>query len=100
MSKTWRPTRRTVLKSGLATVGAGALAASPFSSALAAFPDRNMKVVVPTREGGGADRNLRAFTAVWKKYLGTNFEPGFFPGASGRSATRSIWANTTPTATA
>jgi tripartite-type tricarboxylate transporter receptor subunit TctC len=48
------------------------------------FPSRNIDVVVPTREGGGADRNLRAFTGVWTKYLKTNFEPGFFPGAAGR----------------
>jgi tripartite-type tricarboxylate transporter receptor subunit TctC len=27
---------------------------------------------------------MRAFNAVWKKYLGTNFEPSFYPGASGR----------------
>jgi putative tricarboxylic transport membrane protein len=43
-----------------------------------------MKVYVPTREGGGADRNLRAFTSIWKKYLKVNFEPSFYPGAAGR----------------
>ena len=63
----------------------GALTALPFGSAFAAgFPERNIKVFVPTREGGGADRNLRAFTGVWKKYLNTNFEPSFYPGAAGR----------------
>ncbi len=66
-------------------MGAGALSILPFQIALAAaFPERNLKVFVPTRAGGGADRNLRAFTGVWKKYLKTNFEPGFYPGAAGR----------------
>lgn len=51
----------------------------------AGFPSETIEVVVPTREGGGADRNLRAVTEVWKKYLeGATFEPGFYPGASGR----------------
>jgi tripartite-type tricarboxylate transporter receptor subunit TctC len=55
------------------------------SRALAAgYPERNIDVIVPTAEGGGADRNMRAFNAVWKKYLVTNFEPSFYPGASGR----------------
>ena len=62
----------------------GALALSALAVRAAEYPDRNISVVVPTREGGGADRNLRAFTEVWKKYLKANFEPGFFPGASGR----------------
>jgi len=80
-----RFSRRSVLKSGAMLASAGALSSSPFRAALGAgYPERNIKVVVPTREGGGADRNLRAFTSVWKKYLNTNFEPGFFPGASGR----------------
>ncbi|MFQ5917337.1 MAG: hypothetical protein ACE5I0_05935, partial [Candidatus Binatia bacterium] len=79
----WIPTRRTFLK-GTVAAGVGTLFA-PFDMVFAAkFPSRNINVVVPTREGGGADRNLRAFTGVWKKYLKTNFEPGFFPGAAGR----------------
>ena len=39
---------------------------------------------MPTREGGGADRNLRAFSSIWKKYLKVNFEVSFYPGAAGR----------------
>ena len=79
-----RISRRDALKGGVAA-GALALASGPLSRARAAgFPERNIDVIVPTREGGGADRNLRAFTAVWKKYLDTNLEPGFYPGASGR----------------
>lgn len=77
--------RRDVLKSSLAAAGMAITAGFPFSSAFAAkFPEQNIKVYVPTREGGGADRLLRAVTSVWKNHLGVNFEPSFFPGAAGR----------------
>lgn len=70
---------------GSAAVAGATIGASAFPrNAFAAYPDRNIDVIVPTAEGGGADRNMRAFTSIWKKYLNTNFEPGFFPGASGR----------------
>jgi putative tricarboxylic transport membrane protein len=84
MSKLWQPTRREVLAGTAA--GAAACGLAPWSRALAQqFPSRTIEVVVPTREGGGADRNLRAVTGVWKKYLNdATFEAGFFPGASGR----------------
>ncbi len=79
------PTRRGFIQGSVATAGLGALTLSPFGPAFAAkFPSRNIKVYVPTREGGGADRNLRAFTSVWKKYLGVNFQASFYPGAAGR----------------
>ncbi len=85
MLKSKKPSRRRFLQATAASAGVAIIAGSPFKSALAAkFPSRNIKVVVPTREGGGADRNLRAFTGTWKNYLKTNFEAGFFPGASGR----------------
>jgi len=77
--------RRDILKSSLAIAGAAMASSIPFSKAFAAtFPEKNIKVYVPTREGGGADRLLRAISGVWKNYLGVNFEPSFFPGASGR----------------
>ncbi len=77
--------RRDILRSSMALAGVAAASTVPFSNAFAAgYPDRNIKVYVPTREGGGADRLLRAITSVWKKHLGTNFEPSFFPGAAGR----------------
>ena len=50
----------------------------------AGFPERKMQTYIPTRAGGGADRNFRAFSGVWSKHLGIDFEPGFFPGAAGR----------------
>jgi putative tricarboxylic transport membrane protein len=69
----------------------GSAASLAFASLLgrhargAEFPSQTIQVVVPTREGGGADRNLRAVTGVWKKYLeDATFEAAFYPGASGR----------------
>lgn len=83
MTKLYWPTDRRAFLKG--TVAAGAAAAMPLGSAFGAgFPERNMQIYVPTREGGGADRNQRAFTGVWKKYLKTEFEASFYPGAAGR----------------
>ncbi|NIA69203.1 hypothetical protein HBA54_11440 [Pelagibius litoralis] len=83
-SGTRRVSRRSLLKFGAAAAVLGGSASVVSRAFAAGFPERNIDIVVPTREGGGADRNLRAFTAVWKKHLDTNFEPGFYPGASGR----------------
>ncbi len=83
MTKLYWPTDRRAFLKG--TVAAGAAAALPLGSAFGAgYPEQNIQVYVPTREGGGADRNLRAFTGVWKKYLGVNFEGAYYPGAAGR----------------
>lgn len=76
--------RRGFVRGAGALAGLGALSALGARPARAAYPDQNIQVYVPTRAGGGADRNLRAFTGVWKKYLNTDFEPGFYPGAAGR----------------
>lgn len=75
------PSRRRFLQATGAAIGAAAL---PFHVLAAGFPEHNISVYVPTREGGGADRLLRAVTGVWKNHLKTNFEPGFYPGAAGR----------------
>jgi putative tricarboxylic transport membrane protein len=75
-------TRRSLLKGGVA-LGAAGLAA-PYIARAAGYPERNIEVLIPTREGGGADRNFRAFSQVWSQKIGAEFEPGFFPGASGR----------------
>ena len=74
--------RRRLLRTGAAA--AAVTIASPYLARAAEYPSENIDVIIPTREGGGADRNFRAFTSIWKKYLNTNFEPGFYPGASGR----------------
>jgi tripartite-type tricarboxylate transporter receptor subunit TctC len=83
MTQQWAPSRRRFLQ-GSAAVGATAMA-MPLGTALGAeYPSENINVYVPTREGGGADRNLRAFTGVWKNYLKTEFEGSYYPGAAGR----------------
>src|SRR6056297_3608289 len=74
--------RRTLLGTGAAA--AALTLATPGLVRANTFPEGNINVFVPTAEGGGADRNFRAFSSVWKDKLGTDFEPGFYPGASGR----------------
>ena len=74
--------RRTFLGTGAAA--GGLILAAPQIARASSFPDRNISVIIPTREGGGADRNFRAFSSIWKTKLEADFEPGFFPGASGR----------------
>ena len=74
--------RRTVVRGGLAT--AATLTVPGVPAFAQAFPSQNLKVMVATREGGGADRNLRVFWSVWKKYLKTELEASFYPGGAGR----------------
>ena len=73
--------RRHFLKLGAAGLAAGAWPGLGFG---ANFPLRNIEVYIPTRAGGGADRNFRSFGGVWKNYLGVELEPSFYPGAAGR----------------
>ncbi len=82
MKKFSNLSRRGFLGTGVAATGV--LLVTPHIARAAKFPDRNINVYIPTAEGGGADRNFRAFSSVWKTKLGTDFEPGFYPGASGR----------------
>lgn len=70
--------------SGLAA-SAGLLATSPLSGASAqSYPGRKLSVVIPTGQGGGAERLARAFDDAWGPLLKTQFEYSFFPGASGQ----------------
>ena len=48
------------------------------------FPAQNINITIPTGEGGGADRDSRTFVQVWREYLKTNFEFGYYPGAAGQ----------------
>ena len=48
------------------------------------FPSGNIDITIPTGEGGGADRDARSITQIWRKYLNTNFEFGYYPGAGGQ----------------
>ena len=43
-----------------------------------------MRVVVPTGQGGGADRLARVFDDFWGPLLKTSFEYGFYAGAAGQ----------------
>lgn len=76
-------TRRTLLGGALA--GAGVLALPGVRRASAQdYPSENFRVVIPTRQGGGAERLARSFDAAWSKILGRQFEYAFFPGAAGQ----------------
>ncbi|WGF89568.1 tripartite tricarboxylate transporter substrate-binding protein [Marinivivus vitaminiproducens] len=80
-----RLSRRAILGGALA---AGPLLAAPFvlprRAAAQAYPERTFRVVIPTGQGGGAERLARAHDAAWSKLLGQNFEYEFFPGAGGQ----------------
>jgi len=75
----------TISRRRLLAGAAGAIALVPLASARAqAFPSKNMRVVVPTAQGGGADRLARVFDDYWAPLLKTQFEYNFFPGAAGQ----------------
>lgn len=48
------------------------------------YPSRNIRVVIPTGQGGGADRLARVFDDFWGPLLKTHFEYQFMPGAAGQ----------------
>ena len=56
----------------------------PGSAFAQSYPDHNVNITIPTGEGGGADRDARAFTKIWADHLDTNFEFGYYPGAAGQ----------------
>jgi len=61
-----------------------AIALGPLHARAQGFPSKNMRVVIPTGQGGGADRLARTFDDFWGPQLKTSFEYGFFPGAAGQ----------------
>jgi tripartite-type tricarboxylate transporter receptor subunit TctC len=67
---------------GAAALGLAGLAAR--EAGAQTFPSRKMQVVIPTGQGGGAERLARSFDAVWSKALGQPFEYEFHPGAAGQ----------------
>jgi tripartite-type tricarboxylate transporter receptor subunit TctC len=73
--------RRAFLRGTAAAALSAGLAPAP---ARAAYPERNIKVVIPTGQGGGADRLARGFAEIWRKLLGVAFEFDFYPGGSGQ----------------
>jgi tripartite-type tricarboxylate transporter receptor subunit TctC len=80
-----RLSRRTFIKGTAATLALSSLPLFPYERLYASgFPEHTIDIVVPTGAGGAADRNLQAFTGVWKKYLNTDFTSSFFSGAGGQ----------------
>src|SRR3954449_1289269 len=73
--------RRSLLRGAL---GAAALLCSPFSFAADQYPSGNMRVIVPTGQGGSADRLARTFDDFWGPELKTHFEYQFMAGAAGQ----------------
>jgi tripartite-type tricarboxylate transporter receptor subunit TctC len=65
-------------------LAATAATASPFGASAQAYPSRRFSVVIPTGQGGGAERIARPFDMAWGPMLKTQFEYSFFPGASGQ----------------
>jgi tripartite-type tricarboxylate transporter receptor subunit TctC len=80
----FKSTRRRFLAGSAAVTGAALLPLVASRPAWAAFPERNVEILIPTGEGGGADRDVRVFTSVWKNHFDSNFEFSFFPGAAGQ----------------
>ncbi len=52
-------------------------------SALAAYPEKPITHIVPSKAGGGWDRSSRIVTDQWGDILGQPFKYSFVPGASG-----------------
>ena len=73
--------RRFLLRGAL---GAAALSQSPFSLAADKYPSGNIRVIVPTGQGGSADRLARTFDDFWGPELKTHFEYQFMAGAAGQ----------------
>jgi tripartite-type tricarboxylate transporter receptor subunit TctC len=76
-------------RSLLGGIAAGALAAPALIRSAAAqgpggYPSRSMRVLIPTGQGGGAEKLARAFDAAWTKLIGKPFEYEFHPAAGGQ----------------
>ena len=63
--------------------GASVLAPLPHAQAQA-YPSKVIRVVVPTAQGGSADRLARVFDDYWGPLLKTQFEYQFMAGAAGQ----------------
>jgi tripartite-type tricarboxylate transporter receptor subunit TctC len=74
--------RRTFGAGAAAGLAAGLLGGRAFAQQ--DYPSQNFRVVIPTGQGGGAERLARAFDDVWSKSLGQQFEYSFHPGAAGQ----------------
>lgn len=84
MTQTKLSRRGAIAALGATALAAPALLAPGRAAAQGAFPSRNFRVVIPTGQGGGADRLARSFDDAWGRMLGRQFEYEFFPGAAGQ----------------
>jgi tripartite-type tricarboxylate transporter receptor subunit TctC len=69
---------------GLAASAAIATTAPWRGASAQTYPNRRMSVIIPTGQGGGAERIARPFDMAWAPKLKTQFEYTFHPGASGQ----------------
>jgi tripartite-type tricarboxylate transporter receptor subunit TctC len=74
-------TRRRLL---VGAAAATALSQLPRAFAQQGYPAKNIRVVVPTAQGGSADRLARVFDDFWGPLLKTHFEYQFMAGAAGQ----------------
>jgi tripartite-type tricarboxylate transporter receptor subunit TctC len=72
--------RRNLLRGAM---GAAALSQFP-AFAQKRYPSDNIRVIVPTGQGGSADRLARVFDDFWGAQLKTHFEYQFMAGAAGQ----------------
>lgn len=68
----------------LQAAGAAAALAQVPRAIAQSFPSKNIRVVVPTAQGGSADRLARVFDDFWGPLLKTHFEYQFMAGAAGQ----------------
>lgn len=77
-------TRRSFCGGVAATAGLP-LVSTPGAWAQAAYPSRAFRVMIPTGQGGGAERLARPFDSIWTKMLNNQpFEYEFQAGAAGQ----------------
>ncbi len=69
---------------GVAATAGLPLVATRGAMAQAAYPSRSFRVMIPTGQGGGAERLARSFDAAWSKLLKQPFEYEFQAGAAGQ----------------
>lgn len=85
-----------MLKKTRLTIAAGAVVALSAGAALADWPDRPIKLIVPFAAGGGADATARTLLPYMEKHLaGADFVVVNRPGAGGAVGTLAV-ANSSP----
>ena len=76
---------------GTTVAATGMALAAPHIARAAGYPEGNINVYVPTSEGGGADRNFRAFSSIWKENWAPISSLDFIRVRQAASATKSTW---------